>query len=209
MRIPTATTMTMLLAASALAGPAIAETTEGGEEFVEISLLWYIGGTKPYFECEVPETELGTTLASCHEHELLNLRTDRVIGTAIDATADVFPTGDDALYGTGTTTFTITDGALAGSTLVVRGTGTIQPTVTGNPVFEWTSRDTAYPASPISHIAGIFPDPDQNMVLEATGLLEGATGTFALFGGLDLVSDPDQGSFNCIYKIDLKIPVRD
>ena len=176
--------------------------------FREVSLLWFIGGTQPYIECEVPETELGSTQASCHEHELLDLKRDRVIGTALDATNDVFATGDDALYATGTTTFEVSAGRFAGSTLQVRGIGTIQPTVVGSPHFEWKSRAMVSEQTPISHIAGIFPNPGENMVLKGTGVFKGATGTFALFGGLDLASDPTAGTFNCIYKIDLKIPRR-
>lgn len=176
------------------------------KKFREVSLLWYIGGTHPYFDCEVPATELGSTEASCHQHELLDLKRDRVIGTAVDATTDLFPAGDDALYATGTTTFQVTAGRFAGSTLQVRGTGTIQPMVVGDPSFEWKSRALASQNTPISHIAGIYPEPGENMVLKGTGVFKGATGTFALFGGLDIASDPAAGTFNCIYKIDLKIP---
>jgi len=196
-----------LTALGAVCTPALGDDIQGDDGFREISMLWYIGGTQEYFACEVPITDLGTTEASCHEHLLLDLRRDRVIGTALDATADVFAVGD-ALYATGTTTFELTAGPFAGSTLQVRGTGTIQPTIVGNPHFEWKSRAVDGKQTPISHIAGIFPDPDQNMVLDGTGVFEGATGTFALFGGLDVASDPDAGSFNCIFKIDLKLPRR-
>ena len=29
------------------------------KDFREVSLLWFIGGTQQYIDCEVPETELG------------------------------------------------------------------------------------------------------------------------------------------------------
>ena len=202
---------TKLVRACAITALAFASTSvlagdTKGDGFVEVSLLWYIGGTQEYFECEVPPTALGTTQAGCHEHPVLDLKRDRIVGTAVDATADVFPAGDDALYATGTTTFELTVGRFAGSTLQVRGTGTIQPVVVGTPHFEWTSRAVDNNNTPISHVAGIFPEPGQNMVLAGTGVFKGATGTFGLFGGLDIVSSPDAGSFNCIFKIDLKIP---
>ena len=170
----------------------------------ELSFLWYIGGTHDLFECEVPPTETGATVASCHQHQLLDLRTDQVIGYALDATTDVGVDGD-ALFATGTTTFHITRGRYRGSVLQVRGTGTIQATVVGDPHFEMTSRSVEYDETPITHIAGIFPDPDDNQVLDASGAFEGAEGVFALFGGLDL-SEADRATFNCIFKIDIEVP---
>lgn len=202
------TSALVLTALALLNTPVLASDTDDVDGFQTVSFLWYIGGTQNYFGCEVPATELGTTQASCHKHLLLDLKRDRIIGTAVDATADLFPAGDDALYATGTTTFQLTAGRFAGSTLQLRGTGTIQPVVVGNPHFEWKSQAIASAQTPISHIAGIFAEPGENMVLDGTGAFEGATGTFALFGGLDVTSNPDAGSFNCIFKIDLKIPRR-
>jgi hypothetical protein len=176
------------------------------EDFRRVTHLWLIGGTQDIFECEIPPTDRGTTKADCHKHNLIDLTTDRVIGTVLDATADVDADGE-ALIATGTTTFTIADQG----TLTIRGRGTIQPVKFGTPQFKWTSRGLPdQPVTPITHIAGIFPnDPRENMVLSGTGIYEGAQGRFALFGALDLSqSEQGQATFNCIYKIDLKIPRR-
>lgn len=175
------------------------------ENYREVNHLWLIGGTQDIFECEIPPTDRGSTKADCHNHNLIDLTTDRVIGTVLDATTDVDADGE-ALVATGTTTFTIT----GQGTLTIRGRGTIQPVKFGTPEFKWISRGLPnQPATPISHIAGIFPNPGENMILSGTGIYEGAQGTFALFGALDL-SQSAQGraTFNCIYKIDLKIPRR-
>ena len=156
-----------------------------------VNLLWLINGTKNSYTCEIPPTDLGTTEATCHDHDIINLKTGRIIGTATDATADVMPTSE-GLVGTGTTFFHLPQGSL-----VVRGTGTIQPVLHGNPQLD---------GHPVTHIAGIFPEPHDNNVLNGTGVFEGTEGTFVLLGALDLTNAAQgQGSYHCLYDMDLKM----
>jgi hypothetical protein len=166
----------------------------GYDEKQRVNLLWLINGTKNSYTCEIPPTELGTIEATCHDHDIINLKTGRIIGTATDATADVMQIGE-GLVGTGTTFFYLPQG-----TLVVRGTGTIQPTLHGNPQQDRHA---------VTHIAGIFPEPDANNVLSGTGVFEGTEGTFVLLGALDLTNAAQgQGSYHCVYDIDLEMDRR-
>ncbi len=100
----------------------------------------------------------------------------------------------EGLIATGTTFFELPHGDL-----VVRGTGTIQPTIpaAGSPVLNGV---------PVTHIAGIYPQENENNVLSGSGLYENASGTFALFGALDL-STVNEGYnvFNCVFFINLQL----
>jgi hypothetical protein len=169
-----------------------------------VSFLWVLTGTEEIFPCDIPVTEAGTTRGECHRHQVLDLMTNKIIGTALDTSADVEVVGS-GLTALGTTTFNITG---LGS-LVVRGRGSIQPTLVKGAQFVWKSR--ALPGlqpTPITNIASITPtQPFQNMVLSGTGVFTGATGPFALFGALE-ASKPDRQTFNCIFKIDLELPRR-
>lgn len=163
------------------------------DEFTRrVEFLWLLDGIRNTYECEIPVTDMGTTVATCHEHEIIDLRTNKIIGTAVDATADVDVVGD-GLVGTGTTTFYLPQG-----TLVIRGRGTIQPILEGEPVLNRGS---------VTHIAGIFPNAgEDNNVIDGTGVFEGAKGTFALLGALDLTnSDKGQSQFHCVYFMDLEL----
>lgn len=176
----------------AFANTAIAEDHQyRHDDKKHVNLLWLINGTKNSYTCEIPPTDLGTTEATCHDHDIINLKTGQIIGTATDATADVVP-ANGGLVGTGTTFFHLPQG-----TLVVRGTGTIQPVLHGNPQLD---------GHPVTHIAGIFPEPNANNVLSGTGVFEGTEGTFVLLGALDL-TNAAQGlaSYHCLYDMDLKM----
>lgn len=151
--------------------------------------FWLLNGTQEIYECEIPPTDLGTTTASCHDHDIINLRNDRRVGVATDASADVEVSGD-GLVATGTTFFSLPQGDLT-----LRGTGTIQSVLTGAPIID---------GHPVTHIAGIFPNAGDNMVLEGSGVFEGATGTFTLLGALDL-SRPGLNSFHCVFEIKLTV----
>ena len=156
------------------------------------NMLLLLGGIRRSYECEVPATDRGTTKASCHDHEVIDMKTNKIIGHAVDATTDM-ETVDGGLVGTGTTFFYLKDGSF-----VVRGRGTIQPVLHGDPI---------HSGSQVTHIAGIFPDngEDNIMTSEGTGKYEDATGTFSLLGALDL-SNAGEGiaSYYCVYVIDME-----
>lgn len=177
--------VTAVIAACVVTGEASAHHKQ------QQNLLLLLDGRKNVYECEIPATDRGTTIASCHDHDVINLKTGKVIGTATDSTADVEEIGD-GLVATGTTFFRLKHGALT-----LRGRGTIQPSLVGQPVLD---------NAPVTHIAGVFPNPGDNQVLEGTGRYAHATGTFALLGALDL-SQAAQGieKFHCVYTIALDL----
>lgn len=197
--------MLTVLLLTGLVLPASAAPQKNAVKYRSVSLLWFIGGTQNLYPCEVPPTDKGTTAATCHNHPVLDLRTNKIIGFARDATNDVEQIGT-GLVATGTTTFNI-NGL---GTLTVRGRGTIQPVLVENSRFTW--RSSAFQGerpTPITNIAGIFPNPkQQNMILSGTGAFKGARGKFALLGALDLSNaQNNRDTFNCLYKIDIQVPV--
>jgi hypothetical protein len=179
-----------LLLICIFASPVLADHPSKHKKPVE--LLWLLNGIKNTYECEIPETDQGTTIATCHDHDIINLKTGQIIGTATDATADVVP-ADTGLVGTGTTFFHLPQG-----TLVIRGTGSIQPVLHGTPTLD---------NHPVTHIAGIFPDaPQANNVLYGTGVFKNAEGSFSLLGALDLThAAQGQSAFHCVYFMDIKV----
>ena len=159
------------------------------KEYVKVQYLWLLDGLKDTYECEIPETDQGSTIANCHDHKIIDLNKNKIIGVATDATADVEVVGD-GLVATGTTFFNLPEG-----NLVIRGRGTIQPMLDGEPVLN---------RAPVTHIAGIFPDEGENMVIDGTGIFRNATGTFGLLGALDLTDSANgQAQFNCVYFLNL------
>lgn len=156
-----------------------------------LDMLLLINGIKNTYECSIPATDRGTVVATCHDHDVIDLRTNRIIGTAVDATADV-DSVSTGFVGTGTTFFYLKNGSF-----VVRGRGTIQPILHGAPVMN---------GSPVTHIAGIFPEAGDNHVLSGSGVYRNASGTFSLLGALDLTRSAEgQSAFNCIYLINLDL----
>ncbi len=172
-----------------------AASSEHSHPYVEREqMLLLLNGTRTSFECDIPATDRGTVVAMCHNHEVIDLKTNKIIGTATDATADVDEV-NGGLVGTGTTFFHLKNGSF-----VVRGRGTIQPLLVGNaPVIA---------GNPVTHIAGIFPEQGETNILTelGSGKYKDATGTYILLGGIDL-SKSDEGisTYHCIYEIDLDL----
>lgn len=166
----------------------------GQFDTVDVKYLWLLNGIRNTYDCDIPPTDQGTTIATCHDHEIIDLKTGQILGMATDATADVSQVGS-ALVATGTTTFRLPQG-----TLIIRNSGVIQPMAPGggSPTLD---------RSPVTHIAGIFPnDPDENNVVDGTGLFKNATGNFALLGALDLTNAAaGRSKFHCVYFMDLKL----
>jgi hypothetical protein len=133
-------------------------------------LLLLLDGRKNTYDCEIPATDRGTTTASCADHDVIDLRTRKVIGVAVNTAADVDQVGD-GFVATGTTFFRLKNG-----TFTLRGRGTIQPVLEGK----------VFNNAPVTHFAEIFPDLDEPQVLGGTGKYKDASGTFALLGALDL-----------------------
>ena len=167
------------------------------EDTVNVRYLWLLNGIRNTYECEIPPTDQGTTVANCHDHEIIDLKSGEILGMATDATADATMEGT-AIVATGTTTFRLPQG-----TLIIRNRGVIQPMTPGGGT-------PTYERSPVTHIAGIFPDdPDENNVIGGTGIFRNATGNFALLGALDLTNSASgQAKFHCVYFMDLKLDRR-
>ncbi|MDQ2696816.1 MAG: hypothetical protein M3Z21_15850 [Pseudomonadota bacterium] len=158
-------------------------------EFVEMLLL--LKGLKNTYPCQIPATDQGTTSATCVDFDVIDLKTNRIVGTATDTTADVAPEGT-GLVATGTTFFRFPQG-----TLVVRGRGSIQPTLVGPAILN---------RAQITHIAGIFPpSADANAVLSGTGRYRNATGSLVLLGALNLDNAPVQEQFFCLFLLRLNL----
>lgn len=190
--------LAFLMLFSSLATVALADDWDDDDvsnhETVSVRYLWLLNGIRNTYECEIPPTDMGTTIAGCHDHEIIDLKSNQILGVATDATADVSQVGD-ALIATGTTTFHLPQGML-----MIRGRGAIQPmpAEAGTPELD---------RSPMTHIAGIFPNhADENNVIGGTGLFKNARGTFGLLGALDLTnSGENQAKFHCVYFIDLEL----
>lgn len=174
------------------AGTAQVQAQSDPERTFRSTMMFLVNGIRDSYPCDIPMTDEGTTTATCHDHEVIDLKTNRIIGTATDATADVVEV-DGGLVGTGTTTFRLDSG-----TFVVRGRGSIQPVLHGSPTQSgW----------PVTNIAGIFPENGENNVLSehGTGRYRDAEGTFTLLGALDMTNSASgQGAYHCVYFIYLE-----
>lgn len=172
------------------------------------TFLFVLTGRQDIFQCDVPPTDLGTTTADCHHHDIVDLRTGKVIGSAIDSSTDAELVGNQIVV-TGTTFFSIEKGPFKGAKLTLRGRGAIAPHPIPNVELAFAGIDLPVDKVPITHFAAITPIKGvDNNVLEASGKLRGAQGTFALWGQLDLSQLPNNGAFNCIYNIQLDLPRR-
>ena len=190
--------------------PAVGDAEQAAQELQtrEQTFLFLLTGRQDVFQCDVPPTDLGTTTADCHHHDIVDLRTGKVIGSAIDSSTDAELVGEEIVV-TGTTFFSIEKGPFKGAKLTLRGRGAIAPHPVPNVEFAFAGIDLPVEKAPITHFAAITPIAGvDNNVLEASGRLQGARGTFALWGQLDLSQLPDNAAFNCIYNIRLNLPRR-
>jgi hypothetical protein len=126
----------------------------------------------------------------CFDVDLVDIRTNKVIGTASDCLLVLDPEkGDgDGLRVEGTTIFNFPQG-----TLITRGLTTVQPVLHGSEEF--------------SHITGAIPGASDNSVIAGTRRFEGMIGTSRLSGSVLMEPLPDgslQITFNCLFVIDLE-----
>lgn len=160
-----------------------------------LNMRLFLSGTKVLYECEIPPTDQGTTIVTqCHDHDVIDLRTNQIIGTATDALADVTMNGG-SFSGTNTVIFRLKQG-----TFVVRGKGGGQPVVTGNP--SWTGQ------TPITHMAAFFPEQGQDNILTeyGTGMFKNATGKWNLLGAIDMSRVQENlATFYCLFEIDMEL----
>ena len=128
--------------------------------------------------------------AYCFDVELINMRNQKVIGTATDCLANITPVGDGVAV-VGTTYFHLPQG-----TLISRGLTTAQPVV---------HLTTTTSGQPVTHITGA--SSTENAILGGTNGFEQSTGTVRLSGMVDMsgfMGNPgDPVSFDCIFVINL------
>lgn len=176
----------------------------------DVSFLMILTGRTDVFQCEVPPTDKGTTVADCHTHSIYDLRTGKVIGVATDSsTDDVVVNGETVVVGT--TFFTFTEGPFKGSKIVTRGAGTIAPQPVQNAFLRIPGLNPPSPAGKVDAFAAIpnvfgADGKPANMVLSSSGKLAGAKGTIALWGQIDTSQLPKNANFNCMFSLDLKVP---
>src|SRR2546422_9836220 len=130
----------------------------------------------------IPATDRGTTMANCFDVNLIDARTDALIGTASDCLADIDPEGD-GLALTGTTFFHFKAG-----TLVSRGRTTVSPI-------------SPSALSPMSHITGAIPFPGTNQVLFGTGKFARQMASVRLSGAVNMsnFAARNEIEFSCIF----------
>lgn len=181
----------------------ITQNTEVSQMTRKISFFWLLTGRQENFACDVPVTASGSTTADCHYHDVIDLRSGDVVGTAIDSSTDPQVVGDRT-HLIGTTFFTINAGPVRG-TLVMRALGVIAPLGIDNTSFAFQGVNVDLLPAPVSHFAAIPAQAGANNVLNATGDFAGAAGRVALFGQLGL-TQPGIGAYNCLFHLQLELP---
>lgn len=125
--------------------------------------------------------------AACFDLDLVDIKTDRIIGSAIDCLSGISPSSsDDGVMLTGTTFF-----FFPGGTLVSQGLTTVQPVLHGSPDF--------------THITGAVPSPGDNGVIFGSGKFANVEGPVRLSGAVNLSALDSDGliTFDCVFIIDL------
>lgn len=128
--------------------------------------------------------------AMCFDVELIDMKTNKIVGSAKDCLSDVQPKGDGVGL-TGTTFIYLPQGSLT-----VRGRVSVQP------VLEETTLESG---QRITHITG--SSNTENGVIEGTGIYENRTGNVRLSGMVDMsnfeANEGDLIAFDCLFVIHL------
>ncbi len=153
------------------------------------TLVVALRGTDNGFLMDIPETPGGATQGLCYDLAMVDVKTGKVIGNALDCLADIGAGEKSGVILTGTTFFNF-----PGGQLVSRGRTTVQ--------------ELNEPATIFTHITGAIPAPGSNQVLSGTRRFKKASGTVRLSGTVDLTNftgqDGDPITFDCIFEINLK-----
>jgi hypothetical protein len=124
----------------------------------------------------------------CFDLDIVDAKTDSVIGDATDCLSEVTADSDDGLYLTGTTFFN-----LPGGLVVSQGITTVEPIDEGSPNF--------------THITGAIPDPSDDSVAYGDGKFKKASGPVRLSGAVDMSGfDGTLGSpitFDCVFSLNV------
>lgn len=166
---------------------AFAENNRGSGKHLVLNLV----GAGPMYEGVVPDID-GDMIddpAICFDVNLVDMKTNRVIGTATDCLSNITPMGT-GLSLVGTTIFNLPQG-----TLMTRGATTVQPVLT---------QIVTPNGQIITHTTGA--SSDGNAIIDGTGHFSGRTGTVRLSGMVDMtnfggnVGDPI--AFDCLFVVE-------
>lgn len=125
--------------------------------------------------------------ATCFDVDLIDAKTGKVIGNAIDCLSDITSSmTDNGLKLTGTTFF-----FFPGGTLISQGLTTVQPVLHGSADF--------------THTTGAVPSPSDNGVIYGDGKFKNAAGPVRLSGAVNLSALESDGliTFDCVFIIDI------
>jgi hypothetical protein len=149
-----------------LAGEGLADNT--GNQFTQLGLV-------------VPDGVL------CFDIDLIDAKTDRVIGSGSDCLSAITPSENGGMALTATSFF-----HFPGGTLVSEGLVSVRPKLHG--LDEYT------------HVVGAAPAPSENNVIYADGNFEDAAGSVRLSGLVNLSRLQEFGiiNFDCVFIIDIE-----
>lgn len=149
------------------------------------TLVLQLRGVASPYTCEIPPTAKGTTMATCFDVDLVNLKTGKIVGTGTDAIADVEPVGD-AMTLTNTTFFRLSGGTIVSRTLV-----NILPLL--------VQTDPSVTVSTLG-----FPVPGEKNIIATTGKYKNLTGTSTLTGAANNQLPNGQLGFSCNFVLKLE-----
>ena len=151
-----------------LAGEGLADNT--GNQFTQLGLV-------------------APTGVLCFDMDLVDAKTDRVIGSGSDCLSAITPSENGGMALTATSFF-----HFPGGTLVSQGLVTVQPKFYG--LDEYT------------HVVGAAPSPSENNVIYADGEFKDAAGSVRLSGLVNLSRLQEFGyiDFDCVFIIDIEKP---
>jgi hypothetical protein len=149
-------------------------------------LMLKLAGVGSMYKSSIP----GAEEAMCFDIDLIDMRTNEIIGSAKDCMSDVQPKAD-GLGLTGTTFIHLPEGSL-----------TVQGRISVQPVLEETFLESG---QMITHITG--SSHTENGIIEGTGIYENRTGNVRLSGMVDMskfeANEGDLMLFDCLFIIHL------
>lgn len=149
-------------------------------------LMLKLAGVNNMYKSSIP----GAEEAMCFDIDLIDMRTDEIVGSAKDCMSDVQPKAD-GLGLTGTTFIHLPEGSL-----------TVQGRISVQPVLEETILESG---QMITHITG--SSHTENGIIEGTGIYENRTGNVRLSGMVDMskfeANEGDLMLFDCLFIIHL------
>lgn len=144
----------------------------GSDAFIGKELLLNAKGEAEAYECSIPETKLGTTIALCFDVPLFNMKTGAYVGTLKDRFADITPQEDGGgLLVTVTSTFKFTRWKHKPQ-FTTRVLGNVQPFIEGSPT--------------MTHLTAAIPRAGDNDILSGRKRFRHATGIARETGAVNL-----------------------